>query len=79
MLGLVDIANGATPRVSAEQVFCPNLDLTAHIFREPRGDWVGSDTYESCGPDGLGLTPSVLHGTTRPWGPVEQTLTVRPR
>ena len=79
MLGFVDIANGATPRVSAEQVFFPNLDLTAHIFREPRGDWVGFDTYVSFGPDGLGLTHSVLHDTTGPLGAVEQTLTVRPR
>ena len=79
MLGFVDIANGATPRVSAEEVFFPNLDLTAHIFREPRGDWVGFDTYVSFGPDGRGLTHTVLHDVTGPLGAVEQTLTVRPR
>jgi Thioesterase-like superfamily len=77
--GLLDIANGMTVRVSPRRVAFPNIDLTAHLFAEPRGDWVGFDTTVSFGPSGLGLTSSVLHDTTGPIGTMSQTLTVRPR
>lgn len=76
--GLFDIANGMTVRVSPKDVAFPNVDLTAHLFTEPRGDWLGFDTTVSFGPDGLGLTSSVLHDTHGPVGTVSQILTVRP-
>lgn len=79
-LGLVDVANGMTPRASAEKVAFPNLDLTVHLFREPRGGgWLGFDVSASFGPDGAGLTHSVVHDEAGPFGTVAQTLTVRPR
>ncbi|MFN7242916.1 MAG: thioesterase family protein, partial [Dietzia cercidiphylli] len=56
----------------------PNIDLTAHLFREPRGEWVGFDTRVSFGPGGLGLTSSTLHDESGPIGTLAQTLTVRP-
>jgi hypothetical protein len=77
--GLFDIANGMTVRVSPQDVAFPNLDLTAHLFREPAGAWVGFDTTVSFGPDGRGLTSSVLHDTDGPIGTMSQILTVRPR
>ena len=83
--GLFDIANGMTVRVSPHEVAFPNLDLTAHVFRQPGGfrgpggDWVGFDTTVSFGPDGLGLTSSVLHDARGPFGTMSQILTVRPR
>jgi Thioesterase-like superfamily len=76
--GLLDIANGMTVRVSPKRVAFPNIDLTAHFFAEPRGEWVGFDTTVSFGPTGLGLTSSVLHDITGPIGTMSQTLTVRP-
>ena len=76
--GLFDIANGMTVRVSPQAVAFPNVDLTAHLFAEPRGEWVGFDTTVSFGPDGLGLTSSVLHDEHGPIGTVAQLLTVRP-
>ncbi len=79
VLGLVDIANGATPRVSATEAFFPNVDLTAHLFRAPRGEWTGFDTAVSFGAEGLGLTHSVISDLDGPFGTVEQSLTVRPR
>jgi hypothetical protein len=75
--GLLDIANGMTVRAAPEQVAFPNVDLTAHFFEEPRGDWIGFDTSVSFGATGLGLTSSVLHDQHGPVGTVAQTLTVR--
>ena len=76
--GLFDIANGMTVRVPPGEVAFPNLDLTAHLFREPRGEWVGFDTSVSFGETGLGLTSSVVHDLDGPVGTVGQVLTVRP-
>lgn len=77
-VGVVDIANGLAVRVDPREVAFPNLDLTAHFFAEPVGDWIGFDTTVSIGPDGTGLTHSVIHDETGPVGVVSQILTVRP-
>jgi len=76
--GLLDIANGMTVRADPRQVAFPNVDLTAHFFAEPRGEWIGFDTTVSFGPAGLGLTSSVLHDEHGPIGTSSQILTVRP-
>jgi len=77
-IGLLDIANGMTVRVDPESVAFPNVDLTAHFFREPRGGWLGFDTTVSFGATGLGLTSSVLHDVDGALGALAQTLTLRP-
>lgn len=77
-VGLFDIANGMTPRVDPGTVIFPNLDLTAHLFREAVGDWVGFDTSVTFGPAGVGVTSTVLHDTAGPLGTMNQVLTVRP-
>ncbi len=78
-VGLLDIANGMTPRAHPDEVAFPNLDLTVHLFRGPGGGWTGCDTSVSFGPDGIGLTSSVLHDADGPMGTCSQILTVRPR
>jgi hypothetical protein len=77
-VGLLDIANGMSVRAAPAEVAFPNVDLTAHFFARPAGDWVGFDTTVSFGPDGLGLTTSVLHDERGPVGTSSQLLTVRP-
>lgn len=77
-VGLLDIANGMTVRVAPTEVAFPNLDLTAHFFAQPQGEWVGFDTSVSFGAGGLGLTSSVIHDLTGPVGTLAQSLTVRP-
>jgi hypothetical protein len=77
--GLFDIANGMTVRISPGAAAFPNLDLTAHLYRQPAGDWVGFDTTVSFGPGGLGMTSSVLHDADGPLGTMSQILTVRPK
>ncbi|WP_089249710.1 thioesterase family protein [Rhodococcoides kyotonense] len=75
---LMDIANGMTVRADPTKVVFPNVDLTAHFFDEPRGEWIGFDTTVSFGPGGLGLTQSTLHDERGPIGTMSQMLTVRP-
>ena len=77
-VGVLDIANGMTVREDPRAVAFPNVDLTAHFFTEPRGDWVGFDTRVSFGPAGVGLTSSVIHDRHGPVGTLNQALTVRP-
>lgn len=76
--GVLDIANGMTVREDPRGVVFPNVDLTAHLVRDPVGDWVGFDTSVTFGPDGRGLTSSVLHDVDGLVGGVAQSLTVRP-
>jgi hypothetical protein len=78
-VGLFDIANGMTARADPQQVAFPNLDLTAHLFTQPVGEWIGFDTTVTFGDDGIGLTSSVLHDDVLgPIGTLGQILTVRP-
>lgn len=79
MLGALDFANGIAIRVSPTEVLYPNVDLTASVFREPTGEWIGLDTSVSFGPDGVGLTESVLSDENGPLGTSSQTLTLRRR
>ncbi len=75
---LFDIANGMAVRADPRTVAFPNVDLTAHLYREPCGEWLGFDTTVSFGDNGLGLTSSVLHDADGPLGTLAQMLTVRP-
>ncbi len=78
-VGLLDLANGMTPRVSADEVHFPNVDLTVHFFEQAQGEWLGFDTTVAIGTAGLGLTESVIHDLNGPVGTMSQCLTVRPR
>ena len=77
-VGLVDTANGIAVRRSPREWMFPNVDLTIHLHRQPVGPWVGLDTTVVFGPDGSGLTTTVLHDRTGAVGRAEQLLTVRP-
>lgn len=78
MLGAIDVSNGLTPRVSPYEVIFPNVDFHASILRPPEGEWTGLDIRVSFGPDGTGITQTVLHDETGPVGSLTQTTTVRP-
>lgn len=77
-IGLIDTANGIAVRADPATVLFPNTDLTVHLIRTPVGRWVGLDTTVTFGPDGVGLTASVLHDVAGPVGRAAQTLTLRP-
>ncbi|WP_344936827.1 thioesterase family protein, partial [Actinoplanes nipponensis] len=77
-LALVDTANGIAIRESPKEWLFPNLDLTIHLHRQPRGPWTGLDTTVVFGARGHGLTSTTLHDLDGPVGRAEQILTVRP-
>ena len=56
----------------------PNTDLQIHMYREPQGQWLGSEAVQQYGADGIGLTSAILHDTQGPFGRSEQILTIRP-
>ncbi len=78
LASLVDIANGMVVRAEPREVAFPNVDMTAHLLRSPRGGWTGFDTTVSFGAGGLGITSTVLHDQDGPLGTMSQALTVRP-
>jgi len=77
-LRLVDTANGIAARVDPREWLFPNTDLTVHLWRTPAGPWVGLDTSATLGPDGVGVTQTVLHDEQGPVGRAAQVLTIRP-
>ncbi|NOL48720.1 thioesterase family protein [Pelistega europaea] len=79
LMGLVDTANGIVTRqqVPFDWAF-PNLDLQIHMYRIPKGSWLGLETVQQFGDDGIGLTSSILHDIHGPFGRSEQILTIRP-
>jgi acyl-CoA thioesterase len=77
--GLLDLANGMTVRADPAEVHFPNIDLTAHLLREPLGEWLGVDASVTFGRDGVGMTSARLHDDEGPLGTLVQCLTVRPR
>jgi len=77
-LTLVDTANGIAARRPPTTWMFPNVDLSIHLFRTPRGAWTGLDTTVSWGPGGLGVTSTVLHDLDGPVGFAQQSLTLRP-
>jgi hypothetical protein len=77
-VGLVDTANGIAVRQPPGEWMFPNVDLTIHLHRQPRGRWTGLDTTVTFGPTSQGVTSSVLHDVHGPVGYAQQMLTVRP-
>lgn len=78
LMGLIDTANGVVSRQDDEFTWAfPNLDLQIHLQRLPTGRWLGLETVQQYGQDGIGLTSSVLHDQHGPFGRSEQILTLR--
>lgn len=78
LMGMVDTANGVVSRQSWPFTWgFPNLDLQIHLHRLPQGQWLGLETVQQYGEDGIGLTSSVLHDIDGPFGRSEQILTLR--
>lgn len=78
LMGMIDTANGIVPRQEGEFEWgFPNLDLQVHMHRAPQGRWLGLETVQQYGADGIGLTSTVLHDVQGPFGRAEQILTLR--
>lgn len=79
LIGMIDTSNGIATRVrpGLDSYLFPNIDLQIHLYREPAGDWLGLQNSVNFGADGIGLTSTVLHDATGPFGRAEQILTIR--
>ncbi|MHC1557640.1 thioesterase family protein [Actinomycetospora sp. C-140] len=79
LAAVADSTNGAAARLDLNDWLFVNTDLTLHVHRAPRGEWIGLDADSVIGPEGAGLASSVLHDRDGPVGRAAQALTVRPR
>lgn len=63
-----DSGNGVSARLDWTQWMFINPDLTIHVHRAPRGEWVGLEAITETEPHGIGLASSVLHDEDGPIG-----------
>lgn len=76
---VVDAANGLGATLDPAKWIFLNTDLTVHLHRAPRGEWVGISAESSIGPDGIGMCAAVVHDQEGPLGRSAQSLLVRER
>ncbi len=74
-----DFGNGVSAALPFERFLFINADLTIHLQRPPRGEWIGLDARTLLHGGGTGLAESVLHDVHGPVGRAFQTLVVQPR
>jgi hypothetical protein len=74
-----DFGNGVSAELSFEHFLFINADLSIHLQREPRGEWIGLDARTLLHSGGTGLAESVLHDVEGPVGRAFQSLVVQPR
>ncbi len=74
-----DFGNGVSASLPFERFLFINADLTIHLQRQPRGEWICVDARTLLHSGGTGLAESVLHDVHGPVGRAFQTLVVEPR
>jgi hypothetical protein len=74
-----DFGNGVSAALPFDQYLFINADLTIHLQRQPRGEWIGLDARTLLHGGGTGLAESVLHDVHGAVGRAFQTLVVQPR
>lgn len=79
VLCAADSGNGVSATADARTLLFVNTDLSVHLRRPPRGEWIGMDARTVIEPDGVGLAETVLHDIDGPIGRGAQALYVAPR
>jgi hypothetical protein len=74
-----DFGNGVSAALPFDRFLFINADLTIHLQRPPRGEWIGLDARTLLHAHGAGLAESVLYDAYGPVGRAFQTLVVQPR
>ena len=77
--GAADFANGVSRVLPFDEYLFINADLDLHVHRPPLGEWVGLDARTTLAAGGAGLTETVLHDLSGPFGRSFQTLVVQAR
>jgi len=76
---VADSGSGVGSVLDPSRFLFINVDLTVVLPRDPVGEWILLEPATSIGPDGSGLTTTVLSDATGPFGTAMQTLLVAPR
>jgi hypothetical protein len=76
VLAVADSGNGISGTLDMRTWWFINPELTVHVEREPRGDWICLDAVTSIQPGGAGLATSTLSDLDGPVGRGAQTLYV---
>jgi hypothetical protein len=79
LLTVADSASGMSARLDPTEWLFPNTDLTVHLHRTPRGEWVGVQANTVIGPSGAAVATATLHDLDGAVGSSAQILTVRHR
>ena len=74
-----DFANGLSWILPIDRWLFVNTELTIHLAREPRGEWIGLDARTTSSAAGFGLATATLHDLDGPIGVCAQSLFVEPR
>jgi len=78
LVATADFANGVSRELEFDKYLFINADLTIHLWRTPRGEWIGLDAKTVLMDGGMGTAESVLHDERGPVGRAYQTLVVQP-
>jgi Acyl-CoA thioesterase C-terminal domain/Acyl-CoA thioesterase N-terminal domain len=76
VLVAADSGNGVSWTLDLRRFLFVNVDLSVHLHRLPRGEWVCLDAATTPEPDGLGLADTTLWDEAGPIGRSLQTLLI---
>jgi hypothetical protein len=79
VLAVADSGNGISGTLDMRRWWFINPELTVHLEREPRGEWICLDARTSIEPEGAGLATSTLSDLQGPVARGAQTLYVGER
>jgi Thioesterase-like superfamily len=79
VLAVADSGNGISAVLPWDRWLFINPELTVHVRREPRGEWICLDAETVIAPGGAGLARSVLSDPDGPVAHGAQSLLVAPR
>jgi hypothetical protein len=74
-----DFGNGVSAVLPFERFLFINADLSLHLQRQPRGEWIGLQARTLLHRGGTGMAESVLHDLDGPFGRAFQVLVVQAR
>jgi hypothetical protein len=79
VMAAADSGNGVSAALDWRRWLFINTDLTVHLHRLPRGEWVGLDSETVLEPHGIGMADTVLGDERGAIGRALQSLLVGPR
>ncbi len=78
LCALADCGNGISWNARPSEMGFMNTDLTLNVHREPRGDWLASESISHWHETGIGMSQSVLQDEAGPVATALQTLVLHP-